>query len=123
MDREDIWTESRQPPRRDERHSRGNSEGNRVLGEGMKDHRTHMQSGCRLTLGVILVLLSGCAYYDGGFVYHVEGRAIDAHGSPLPQRPIAVRLRPFTATAADEQNAFRTDDEGRFSRECGTGLT
>lgn len=124
MGRKDIWTESRRPPRRVERHSGSRIEGNRVLGESMKDHRTHMQSGCRLTLGIILALLSGCAYYDGGFVYHVEGRAIDAHESPLPRCRVGVRLRPFTATSSEDERAFsRTDDEGRFSRECTTRLS
>ncbi len=88
----------------------------------MTGNHVLMRLNHQSALLVVLAILAGCSYNDGIFVYHVDGRVMDADRSPLPQRPIVASLQPFTVNAEVERASFRTDDEGHFSLEFGTGL-
>ncbi len=98
----------------------------------MNKNHTLKRPDWPFALLVVLASLSGCTYHDGVFHYHVDGRIVDADGSPLPQRPIVADvdrrsimapLGPVAAIGPDERVAFRTDDEGCFSLRFRTGLT
>jgi hypothetical protein len=78
-----------------------------------------LRSGGGFAVLGILMILSGCSYYDCAFTYHVVGRVLDADGLPFLQRPIVADLRPFTA---QQRVAFRTDDEGYFALRFRTGI-
>jgi len=76
----------------------------------------------RCVLPLVLFILSGCSYSDGGFFYHVDGRAIDPGGSPLSQRAIMAYFESFKVNTESERGAVRTGDDGSFSVRFGTGL-
>jgi len=87
----------------------------------MNRNHTFRRPDRPFALLAVLAFLSGCAFYEGGFAYHVDGRIVDGDGAPLPQRPAMADLR-LSATW-DERVTFRTDDDGYFALRFMTGLT
>ena len=72
-----------------------------------------------LFMGLLAATVTGCAIHEGGFEYTASGRLIDDQHEPVSGRMVVLSLSSLPPTT---QPAHRTDNDGHFSQELGTGL-
>lgn len=75
-----------------------------------------------MPIGLLVTLVTGCAYHDGAFVYTASGRLVDDQQQPVADRPIFVSFGPLSPTTRPAEVRYRTSIDGQFSQKLMTGL-